>query len=94
MTRPISSAADALTGSARIASAVARACPISRGSVQDAPVSSASPTLANASRNFALSAAIRKSQAKLSDAPAPAAMPLTAAITGLGIVARARQIGL
>ena len=64
LTSPISSAADALTGSASIASAVARACPISRGSVQDAPVSSASPTLANASRNFALSAAIRKSQAK------------------------------
>jgi hypothetical protein len=39
-------------------------------------------------------AAIRKSQASASDAPAPAALPLTAAITGLGIVAIVVMIGL
>ena len=94
MTSPISSAAEAVTGSASSAIAVARACPISRGSVQEAPLSRASPTLAKASRNFALSAAIRKSATKASDAPAPAAIPFTAAMTGLGMVASASTIGL
>ena len=42
---------------------------------------------ANASTNRAPSAAIRRSQAKAIDAPAPAATPLTAAITGLGSAA-------
>ena len=44
-------------------------------SVQDTPESSPSPTFAKASRNFASSETIRKSQAKLNDAPAPAAVP-------------------
>jgi hypothetical protein len=37
---------------------------------------------------------MRKSQAKLKPAPAPAATPLTAAITGLGILASPNAIGL
>jgi hypothetical protein len=73
-------------GSASNASAVARADPIRRGSVQDTPLSSVRPTLAKASRNPALCDASRKSQANVSPAPAPAAIPFTAAMTGLGIV--------
>ncbi len=42
----------------------------------------------------AVSASTRKSQAKARLAPAPAATPLTAATTGLGIVASAVTIGL
>ena len=52
------------------------------------------PTLANAISRLARRAAIRKSQAKASAAPAPAATPLTAAITGLGIPVMAITIGL
>jgi len=53
-----------------------------------------SPTAENAMLNPAVSATIRKSQAKANAAPAPAATPLTAATTGLGIVARAVAIGV
>ena len=52
------------------------------------------PTLANAISRLARRAAIRKSQAKASAAPAPAATPLTAAITGLGMPVMAITIGL
>ena len=83
-----------MTGSASRHRAVARAAPIRRGRVQDTPLSRVSPTLANAIRNPALVDASRKSQANASPAPAPAAMPFTAAITGLGIVARVVTIGL
>jgi len=37
---------------------------------------------------------MRKSQARASPAPAPAAIPFTAAITGLGMVAMVMMIGL
>ena len=48
----------------------------------------------NARLNPAVSATTRKSQANAIDAPAPAAMPFTAAITGLGIVSSAVAIGV
>ena len=43
---------------------------------------------------LAVSATTRKSQAKANAAPAPAATPLTAAITGFGIVASMVAIGV
>ena len=49
---------------------------------------------ANARLNPALWPSTRKSQANARLAPAPAATPLTAATTGLGIVASAVTIGL
>jgi hypothetical protein len=52
------------------------------------------PMPANASTNRAVSAAIRRSQANAIDAPAPAATPLTAAITGWGVDRIARTSGL
>jgi hypothetical protein len=68
--------------------------PTSLGSVHEEPESADSPTAENAMLNPAVSATIRKSQAKANAAPAPAATPLTAATTGLGIVARAVAIGV
>ena len=56
--------------------------PTSRWSVHVAPLSGMSPIAANARTNRAVSAAIRRSQANAIDAPAPAATPLTAAMTG------------
>ncbi len=50
--------------------------------------------LAKAIRNDALSAATRRSAAKANDAPAPAAIPLTAAITGTRRPTIAATIGL
>ena len=73
---------------------MALARPTSRGSVQLAPVSQESATPAKARLKPAVSARIRRSQAKARLAPAPAATPLTAAMTGLGIVASAVTIGL
>ncbi len=43
---------------------------------------------------LAVSATTRKSQAKANAAPAPAATPFTAAITGFGIVASIVAIGV
>ena len=57
-------------------------------------MSEPSPTLAKAISRLALLAAIRKSQAKASEAPAPAATPLTAAITGLGMPVMVSTSGL
>jgi hypothetical protein len=50
--------------------------------------------LAKARLKPAVSATMRRSQAKASDAPAPAAMPFTAAITGFSIDTRASTVGL
>jgi hypothetical protein len=83
-----------VTGSPSSDSAVARADPISRGSVHEIPLSSDRPTPANASKNDALLLAIRKSHANANPAPAPAATPLTAATTGLGMAASPDVIGL
>ena len=68
-------------------SSIALVGPISRGRVHDEPVSHESATPVNAVLKPAVSAARRRSQAIAIDSPAPAATPLTAAITGLGIVA-------
>ena len=77
-----------------MSSSAARAGPASRCSVQEAPESAPRPTRANAISRLARSAAIRKSQAKASAAPAPAATPLIAAMTGLGMPVMAVTIGL
>ena len=55
---------------------------MSRGRSHVAPESGISPTRPKASRNDAPSAAIRRSQAKASEAPAPAATPLIAPTIG------------
>ena len=57
-------------------------------------MSAASATPAKAKLKPAVSASTRMSQAMAREAPAPAATPLTAAMTGLGIVASAVTIGL
>lgn len=49
---------------------------------------------ANAVVNLAVGAAILKSASIASDNPAPAATPLTAAMTGFGICASVVAIGL
>ena len=84
-----------MTGSASRHSAVARAAPISRGSVQDAPVSRREPDVGEGQQEARLSAGDPEVAGEgQRPAPAPAAMPLTAAMTGFGIVARAVTIGL
>ena len=77
-----------------MSSSAARPAPASRGRVHDAPESAARPTRAKAIRKLARRAAIRRSQAKASEAPAPAAMPFTAAMTGLGMLVIVVTIGL
>ena len=57
-------------------------------------MSQESATPAKARLKPAVSASMRRSQAKARLAPAPAATPLTAATTGFGIVAIAVTIGL
>ena len=55
-----------------------------RGNIQELPQSPpVSPTLMKAALNRAAGAAIRMSAANAKEKPAPAAAPLTAAITGL-----------
>ena len=91
---PMRNASWASTGSASSIISIARPYPINRGRVHDAPESADSATLAKAIRNLALSEAIRRSQANARDAPAPAAVPLTAAITGLGMLVTVLISGL
>ena len=93
-TRPIRSASAARSGSPGRASSAASAPPISRGRSHVAPESGTSPTRPNASRKLASSAAMRTSQANASDAPAPAAIPLTAPTIGFGSDRIARISGL
>ena len=57
-------------------------------------MSQESATLANARLKPAVSATIRRSHAKARLEPAPAATPLTAAITGFAIPASAVTVGL
>ena len=78
----------------RSAISAALAGPTSRGSSHVAPLSGISPTRPNASRNEAPSAAIRRSHANASDAPAPAAIPLIAPTIGRSSARIARMIGL
>ena len=73
---------------------MARAFPTSRCSVKLEPVSQDRATLANARLKPAVSATIRRSQAKARLAPAPAATPLTAATTGFRMPTRVVTIGL
>ena len=63
----------------------ARARPTSRGSSQVPPQSGISPIFEKAWMKLALRAATTMSQPSAKLAPAPAATPLTAAITGTGI---------
>ena len=94
VTSPSRRASSAGTVRGCISSSLARATPTMRGSVQDEPESADRPTPANAVLKPASSAITRKSQANAKAIPAPAATPLTAATTGLGIVARAVAIGV
>ena len=88
------SASSAEIGSPTKAISAARAAPTRRGRSHVAPLSGISPIRPNASTNRASAAAIRRSQANASEAPAPAATPLTAAMTGWPMDRRARMIGL
>jgi len=74
-------------------SSLARALPTARVRVADRPESKVSPMPVNAVANLAVSAQTRMSQARASEMPAPAQVPLMAATTGLGMPARARTTG-
>ncbi|MNH38740.1 hypothetical protein D3C79_998190 [compost metagenome] len=73
---------------------MARAIPTRRGRVQVPPESGIRPILQNAWIKLAERAARTRSQASGMFAPAPAATPLTAQITGSGRSRRARISGL
>ena len=91
---PQASAFSAESGSASMVSPRARAGPTRRGSAQVPPASGTRPILAKACRKLALRAANTRSQASATLAPAPAAMPLTAQITGFSSVVMSRTSGL
>jgi hypothetical protein len=93
LTSPIASASSALTESSSSAIRMAVERPTSRGKFQVAPASGTSPTPLKASLKLAAELATRRSQARASDTPAPAAMPLTRATVGLGMSARSWTIG-
>ena len=67
--------------------------PISRGRCQVEPASGTRAIPEKASRHRAALLASRRSQARASDTPAPAATPLTTATVGLGIPASSLQMG-
>ena len=73
---------------------MAFAGPTIRCSDQDVPESQDRAIPANARLNPAVSTSTRKSAASANPAPAPAATPLTAAMTGLFIVASSSTTGL
>ena len=73
---------------------MAFAGPTSRGSDHEAPESHERAMPANEVLSPARSDAMRKSHARAKLRPAPAATPLSAATTGLFIVASAVTIGL
>jgi hypothetical protein len=64
---------------------MARACPTRRGNIHDPPLSGISPIAEKLWMNFAERAATTMSHASAILAPAPAATPLTCAITGCGM---------
>src|SRR5260370_393711 len=72
----------------------ARALPTRRGKVHVPPESGSRPSFENAWTKLAERAAMTRSQASAILAPAPAATPLTAAITGMGSVCNASTKGL
>ena len=77
-----------------IASPIAFARPTRRGNSQVPPQSGIRPILENAWIKLADLAAITMSQPSAKFAPAPAATPLTIAITGTGIDAMRNANGL
>ncbi len=84
-TSPIRDASSADTVSPSISSRVACPMPTSRGSRYAAPMSAPdSPTRVNRNANRASGVHTRKSAASASTAPAPAAIPCTAATIGTG----------
>jgi hypothetical protein len=72
---------------------MARDSPTTRGRCQVEPASGTRAMPEKARRQRAASLASRRSQARASDTPAPAATPLTTATVGLGIPASSRQMG-
>ena len=85
LTMPQSRASSAEIGRLLKMNSVARPSPIRAGSSRETPESGTSPIPVNPTVNFALSAAIRKSQASAIPNPAPATVPLIAAMTGFSI---------
>ena len=77
-----------------MARALARAMPTRRGSSQVPPESGTRPILLKAWMKLAERAASTRSQASGMLAPAPAATPFTAQITGSGRSRRVRTSGL
>ena len=76
-----------------MASSAARVKPTRDGTNSDEPPSGTRPMLTKASWKNADSAATMRSQASARDRPIPAAGPLTAAMTGLGISRSPVMIG-
>ncbi len=81
---PMRTASAASTRVPSISISVARPSPTSCGSRNIPPSGAMMPRLTHDSMKYALSAAMRKSQASASSQPAPTAGPLTAATVGLG----------
>ena len=77
-----------------MSSSLALAVPISRGRVQLAPESHDKAMPAKARLKPPVSTMMRRSAAKANEAPAPAATPFIAAMTGLFIVASSSTMGL
>ncbi|MCG3189996.1 MAG: hypothetical protein LKCHEGNO_02548 [Burkholderiaceae bacterium] len=88
------SASSAASLSPVIARPIALARPTSRGSSQVPPQSGTRPIFENAWMKTADRAATTRSQPSAKFAPAPAATPLTIAITGTGIEAMRSASGL
>ena len=93
-TMPRSSASAASSRSPVIIHSSAAAWPSTRASVWVMPESGTRPIAVKAGTNVAERAAIRTSQATASASPAPAAGPLTAAITGFSSPRSATTLGL
>jgi hypothetical protein len=91
--RPYSSACRAPIRSPSIAISAARVNPTREGTSSDEPPSGTRPMFTNASRKYADSAALTRSQMSASDTPIPAAGPWTALTTGLGIWRMLMMIG-
>ena len=91
---PMAFASVALSLSPVMHSAMARARPTRCGSSQVPPLSGTSPILLKAWMKLAPGAAMAMSHAMATDAPAPAATPLTAHTVGTRTAIRRRVVGL
>src|ERR1700722_17176191 len=89
-TRPMAAASSPLHMLPKSAISLARAKPTSRGSSQDAPLSSARPRLAKIMESLARSLQTTRSQPSARDNPAPTAKPSTLAMVGMETWCRAR----